>query len=174
MITVVLVAFLPAATGSFVWVLGSSNQAVWRNQFSWSTGAAVVYLLSALLLTGYVLSQRGETLRDLGLCWRWWVLPVSMVFPLFFYMLSWVSLSLVVPNDSVTVTNDTLTEHIAFLGASPWPLSAAMMIMSPIVEEFVGRAYVIVGLRQIGWSSASAVIGSTALLTEPVPSVVEG
>lgn len=118
--------------------------------------------LLGLLLVWYVLFARGETPADIGFRLRGRAVLEAFALVLVGYVV--VVATAVVLRDAVLAEVPTQRARTAFLMTSV-PLSFLYVIVGPLFEETVVRAYLMTRLTTLGLSVPTVVLGSAVLQT---------
>ena len=122
----------------------------------------VVQALLGLLLVGYVLFARGETPTDVGFRLR--LRAVLEAFPLVVVGYVVVLVAALTLLGGVLADVPTQRARTAFLATSA-PLSLVYVIVGPLFEETVVRAYLMTRLTTLGFAVPTVVLASAVLQT---------
>ena len=122
----------------------------------------VIQSLLGLLLVRYVLFARGETPADIG--FRPGLRPVLESFPLVVLAYAGALLTVLMLLTSVMAEAPTQRAHTAFMTSSA-PLTFVYVIVGPLFEETIVRAYLMTRLTTLGVSTPTVVLASAVLQT---------
>jgi membrane protease YdiL (CAAX protease family) len=167
LVLVLVVAFGNALAVSIFTVLTRTTSLYSGSSFSSLGFVGVIQEIPPLALLVYVLLRQGRTLKDLGLRFKWTDLPFS--FLLFFcavvvelilwqvFARTWLAVSGHIP--------DTTQRNIEFVtaGLSVWTL--ILILINPVFEELIVRAYLITEVGSLTGSAVVAVAVSVVLQT---------
>ena len=127
-----------------------------------AAGVAVGILqaLLGLLLVRYVLFARGETPADLGFRPGFQSVLESLALTLVAYAAALVSVMAF--QGAILAEAPTQRARTAFLGASA-PLTLVYVVVGPLFEETIVRAYLMTRLTALGVSTVTVVLASAVL-----------
>jgi len=175
---VVAVAFAaPIFVSIYSLFLGSLTQS--------SQGSAVlvfyglIYELLALAVMAYVLSRQGRSLKQIGLSFSWMDILVSLLLIVISYAAFYICY-VAIFYGSYFVTGRALTQPAktqTYLDAGITIGTILFVILNPIYEELIARAYIITEVKFLTGSGILAVIVSVVIqvlyhLYQGVPSAI--
>ena len=126
----------------------------------------LVYELLALAVLLYVLFRQGRTLLQIGLTFSWKDIPVSLllfVIAYFVFYLCYVGIYFGVYQ--VVGRTLTATDTPTYVNAGVSLGTVIFVIINPLYEELIARAYTISEIKFLTGSSVAAVVVSVVLQT---------
>ena len=161
-VTVCAVTLLPPLTVS---TLMASSPTMFRHAALMGPAGVALGILQALLgllLVRYILFVRGETPADIG--FRPGLRPVLESVPLVGVAYAGALLTVLALHGSVMAEAATQRARTAFMTSSA-PLTFVYVIVGPLFEETIVRAYLMTRLTTLGLSTPTVVLASAVLQT---------
>jgi membrane protease YdiL (CAAX protease family) len=153
----------PFVTGYLSQLAGLHEYREWRVSFHIGTAQLLGWVLVVLMLVHHHLRSSGESWRDLGLCFKWWVLPAAVITVAAWCVLWFGWTHILMRFVSFDESDDATVVVIASLSHSPLVIAVLYALVVPCYEELIWRAFLITRLERAGWHWSIAVIASTAL-----------
>jgi len=165
--TVLCVAVLPLLYTSVVYLV---NPGAREEDFAYFANPAsqigfALYALSVVLLVVYLLWQRGDSLRNVGFTFGLATIPLSLVVCAVAKVVN-IAEYMLLSGLAGDVFAEQIAETVALFEAQNAKLglwALLPIVVAPVFEETVVRAYLQTRLVALGWGAASAAVASALI-----------